>query len=73
LYARPRTWTRRRAGAEIKTLRGIIPICAACKKIRDDEGCWTQVEIFITEHSDAELTHGICPHCMAKLYPDLVK
>ena len=55
---------------EIKTLQGILPICANCKKIRDDEGYWKQVEIYIEEHSNAEFTHGICPECMKKLYPE---
>ena len=59
----------REAMAQIKTLSGIVPICSSCKKIRDDAGYWRQVEIFIGEHSDAQFTHGICPECMAKLYP----
>lgn len=54
----------------IKTLRGLIPICASCKKIRDDEGFWKSVEIYIEEHTKAEFTHGICPECMHKLYPE---
>lgn len=53
---------------EIKTLRGILPICASCKKIRDDKGYWNQIESYIKEHSDAEFTHGICPECSDKLY-----
>jgi len=60
----------REAMAQIKTLSGIVPICSSCKKIRDDAGYWRQVEIFIGEHSDAQFTHGICPECMAKLYPE---
>jgi PAS domain-containing protein len=56
--------------AEIKTLSGLVPICANCKKIRDDKGYWTQVEAFIQEHSEARFSHGICPECMAKLYPE---
>jgi len=56
---------------KIKTLRGIIPICAACKKIRDDKGYWNQIESYIKEHSDADFSHGICPECAEKLYPDL--
>ena len=59
-----------KALAEIKTLRGIIPICANCKKIRDDKGFWNQLEAFIHEHSDAEFSHGICPQCAAELYPE---
>ena len=58
---------------EVKTLRGFIPICASCKKIRDDEGYWQQVEDYISEHSDAVFSHGICQECEKKLYPDLVE
>ncbi len=58
-----------RALAEIKVLRGFIPICASCKKIRDDKGYWSQVEEYISERSEAKFTHGICPDCMDKLYP----
>ena len=54
----------------VKTLEGFIPICANCKKIRDDEGYWHQVETYIQEHSEAEFSHGICPECTKKLYPD---
>ena len=60
----------RRALAEIKTLRGILPICMNCKKIRDDRGYWNQVEVYVRDHSEAEFSHGICPECMGKLYPD---
>jgi len=60
-----------RALAEIKTLRGIVPICASCKKIRDDAGFWQQVEVYVSDHSEAEFSHGICPECMKKLYPEL--
>ncbi|MBW2465992.1 MAG: GAF domain-containing protein [Deltaproteobacteria bacterium] len=56
--------------AEIKTLRGIIPICSNCKKIRDDQGFWQQVESYVTKHTEASFTHGICPECIAKLYRD---
>jgi hypothetical protein len=55
---------------EIKRLRGILPICAACKKIRDDQGYWHQVEMYLHEHSDVEFSHSICPDCARKLYPD---
>jgi two-component system cell cycle sensor histidine kinase/response regulator CckA len=55
---------------EVKTLRGIIPICAICKKIRDDKGYWSQVESYISDHTDAEFSHGICPKCMKELYPE---
>ena len=59
----------RRALDQIKTLRGIIPICASCKKIRDDNGYWKQVEVYIRDHSEAEFSHGICPECVKELYP----
>jgi PAS domain S-box-containing protein len=54
--------------ASVKTLRGLIPICASCKKIRDDKGYWSQVEVYVRDHSEAEFSHGICPDCMKKLY-----
>ena len=57
--------------AEVKTLKGIIPICASCKKIRDDKGYWNQVEAYIQAHSEAEFSHSICNDCVKKLYPDL--
>lgn len=55
---------------EIKTLRGIIPICSCCKKIRDDKGYWEQVESYVSRHSDASFSHSICPDCVKKLYPN---
>lgn len=55
---------------EIKTLRGFLPICAQCKKIRDDDGYWKQLESYISAHSDAKFSHGICPECAKTLYPD---
>ncbi|HOW56821.1 MAG TPA: PAS domain S-box protein [Smithellaceae bacterium] len=58
---------------EIKTLRGIVPICASCKKIRDDRGYWNQVEKYVSEHSEAEFSHSICPECVKKLYPGYEK
>jgi len=58
--------------ANIKTLRGLLPICSYCKKIRDDKGYWNQIESYIRDHSGAEFTHGMCPECLKKLYPDLV-
>jgi len=57
---------------EVKQLRGIIPICARCKKIRDDRGFWRQVEQYISEHSEAEFSHDLCPHCMEEMYSDLI-
>lgn len=56
---------------EIKTLSGLLPICASCKNIRDDRGYWTQIEGYIQAHSDAQFSHAICPACAKKLYPDL--
>ncbi len=56
---------------DMKTLKGVIPICSSCKKIRDDEGVWNQLEAYISEHSDAAFSHGICPDCTKKLYSDL--
>ena len=53
--------------AEVKTLRGIVPICAHCKAVRNDEGFWQQVEVYVREHSHAEFTHGICPACLKAL------
>ncbi len=58
-----------RALEEVKTLKGLIPICASCKKIRDDEGIWNQIESYVQKHSYAQFSHGICPECMKKLYP----
>jgi DNA-binding response OmpR family regulator len=57
--------------ARVKKLSGLLPICAGCKKIRDDKGYWNQIELYIKEHSDAILSHGICPECIEKYYPDL--
>lgn len=56
--------------ANIKTLKGLLPICAACKKIRDDQGYWQKVEFYISQHTNAEFTHGICPDCREQLYPE---
>lgn len=54
--------------ASVKTLRGLLPICAGCKKIRDDEGYWSQIESYLQEHSEAEFSHGLCPDCAHELY-----
>lgn len=56
----------------IKTLQGMLPICSQCKKIRDDKGYWNQIESYISEHSEAEFSHGVCPECSKKLYPDYI-
>jgi len=56
---------------KVKLLSGYLPICASCKKIRDDRGYWQQIESYIREHSEAEFSHGICPDCAKSLYPDI--
>jgi PAS domain S-box-containing protein len=63
----------RDALSRIKTLRGMLPICSSCKKIRDDKGYWNQIENYIKDHSEAEFSHSICPECAEKLYPGLYK
>jgi hypothetical protein len=54
---------------QIKTLRGLLPICSSCKSIRDDHGYWNQLETYLNDHSEAKLSHGICPDCLQRLYP----
>jgi DNA-binding response OmpR family regulator len=61
------------AMAEVKTLTGIIPICAGCKQIRDDQGFWNQVEAYIQTHSLAKFSHGLCPDCLVRLYPEVAE
>ena len=56
--------------SHVKTLSGMLPICAACKKIRDDKGYWNHIETYLKEHSDAELTRSLCPECAGKIIPD---
>ncbi len=56
---------------EIKTLQGLLPICSNCKKIRNDKGCWEHLEVYISQRTDAEFTHGICADCVTELYPGL--
>jgi sigma-B regulation protein RsbU (phosphoserine phosphatase) len=63
----------RQALDQIKTLRGIVPICMHCKQIRDDQGYWNQLEVYVRDHTEAEFSHGICPGCMTKLYPKFDK
>jgi response regulator RpfG family c-di-GMP phosphodiesterase len=58
---------------EIRTLRGIIPICAHCKKIRDDQGYWKQVEVYVRDHTEANFSHGICPACLKEQFEELRK
>ncbi len=61
----------KKALEEIKTLKGILPICMHCKKIRDDKGYWNQIESYIHEHSDVNFSHGICPDCLTHYYPEI--
>jgi DNA-binding NarL/FixJ family response regulator len=58
---------------QVRTLSGLLPICSSCRRIRNDEGYWEQLEEYVQEHTDADFSHGICPECMAKLYPNLKK
>lgn len=68
-----RMWERNRElvsyFGQIKTLRGLIPICASCKQVRNDQGYWERIEAYLERFSEAEFTHGICPECIKKLYP----
>ena len=57
--------------SQIKILRGFLPICAKCKKIRDDKGFWNQIELYISAHSDTIFSHSICPNCAEQLYLEL--
>jgi hypothetical protein len=57
----------------VRTLRGLLPICANCKKVRDDEGYWNEVEVYVRDHSEVEFSHSICPDCMRQLYPDFAE
>jgi len=61
----------RQALDEVKKLSGLLPICAHCKKIRDDRGAWTRIEQYIHEHSEVDFSHGICPECMERYYPEV--
>jgi CheY-like chemotaxis protein len=63
----------KKALAEIKTLKGFIPICASCKKIRDDEGYWDQLEAYISKHTEAVFSHGLCPDCVEKYREEMKK
>ncbi len=56
---------------KVNTLKGLVPICASCKKIRDDKGYWNHLETYISKHSEAEFSHGLCPDCLQTMYPDL--
>jgi PAS domain S-box-containing protein len=59
--------------SKIKILSGLLPICSSCKKIRNDFGYWEQIETYISDHSEADFSHGICPECAQKLYPEFYK
>ncbi|HPB67397.1 MAG TPA: hypothetical protein PLT76_08280 [Candidatus Omnitrophota bacterium] len=62
-----------RAESKVKVLSGFLPICSACKKIRNDAGYWTQIEAYIRDHSEAEFSHSLCPECMKKLFPEYLR
>jgi len=64
---------REHAARQIKELQGLLPICASCKKIRDDQGNWEQIESYIAARSPAQFSHGLCPECAERLYPDFYK
>lgn len=57
--------------AKVKTLSGLLPICASCKRIRNDQGYWQQIEAYIRDHSEAEFSHSVCPECAKELYPGI--
>lgn len=63
----------KQALAQVKRLSGLLPICSYCKKIRDDQGRWKRLEEYICKHSEADFSHGICPDCRKKLYPEFSK
>lgn len=69
LRVEERTAELRDALSRVKVLSGLLPICSSCKKIRDDQGYWNQMELYIREHSEAEFTHSLCPECAQKLFP----
>lgn len=58
---------------DIQPLTGLLPICASCKNVRDDEGYWNQIESYIKQHINVDLSHGMCPDCMEKMYPEYAK
>lgn len=61
------------AAGRVRTLSGLLPICASCRKIRDQQGAWHHLETYIRNHTEADFSHGICPDCRAKLYPESVR
>ena len=60
----------KKALSKVQTLSGMLPICASCKKIRDDTGYWKRIEDYISEHSDTLFSHGLCPDCAKRFYPE---
>jgi hypothetical protein len=58
---------------EVKTLKGIIPICTFCKKVRNDQGYWDQVDVYVREHTEAEFNQSVCPQCLKKHYPNWMR
>jgi hypothetical protein len=72
-HVEERTIELREALSKVKVLSGLLPICSSCKKIRDDQGYWNQMELYIHEHSEAEFTHSICPECAKKLFPGFLE
>jgi YesN/AraC family two-component response regulator len=60
-----------RALDEVKTLRGLLPICSGCKKIRDEDGAWQAVEVYVIKHTEAQFTHSLCPDCIRIYYPEV--
>jgi len=65
-------WTRR-VLARLRLLEGIVPVCSNCRKIRDDKGAWSPMEVYFHERSRTDFSHGICPECLAKLYPEVAR
>lgn len=65
-----KTTSLEQALSEVKTLRGLLPMCSRCKKIRDDEGLWTRLETYLSNHTDTHISHGLCPDCLRELFPD---
>lgn len=59
--------------AKVKTLSGLLPVCSSCKKIRNEEGDWERIEVYIRDRSEADFSHSICPECAKKMYPDFIK
>jgi PAS domain S-box-containing protein len=66
-------WELQDAPGRVKTLSGLLPICASCRRIRDQQGAWHNLEIYIRKHTEAEFSHGICPECQRNLYPEYSK